>query len=148
MWITNKLLFDHMWSWISTVTSWMSGPSLTLLSFSSKFLTCFFSFLIFGFCVSTWDYQQYYQQHVQKSAHFKPFVRSTIDIYWSRRLISSFQLSLPLKVLWLRGSQCPVIWRLLVQFPWSASQIVLEEDTESQTAPDVLVGKLCGSHNH
>ena len=34
-----------------------------------------------------------------------------------------------------------VIRRLLVQGPWSACQSVIGQDTEPQTAPDVLVGK-------
>ena len=33
----------------------------------------------------------------------------------------------------------------LVRFPWSAYQSVIGQDTEPQTAPDVLVGTLNGS---
>ena len=44
-----------------------------------------------------------------------------------------------------------VIGRLLVRFPtipWYACQSVLGQDTEAQTAPDVLVGSLHGSRHH
>ena len=41
-----------------------------------------------------------------------------------------------------------VIGRSLVQFPWSACWSVLGHDTEPQTAPDVLVGTLHGSHHY
>ena len=36
----------------------------------------------------------------------------------------------------------------MVQFLWSVCQSVLGEDTEPQTAPDVLVSTLHGSHHH
>ena len=36
----------------------------------------------------------------------------------------------------------------MVRFPCSACQRVLGQDTEPQTAPDVLVGTLHGSHQH
>ena len=36
------------------------------------------------------------------------------------------------------SSQCLVIGRLLVRFPLSACQSVLGQETEPQTAPDVL----------
>ena len=38
-------------------------------------------------------------------------------------------------------SQCLVI-------PWSACRSVLGQDTAPQTAPDVVVGTLHGSHHH
>ena len=42
--------------------------------------------------------------------------------------------------------KCLVTGRLLVRFPWSACWSVFGQDTEPQTAPDVLVGTLHGSH--
>ena len=41
-----------------------------------------------------------------------------------------------------------VIGRLLVRIPSSACRSVLGQDIEPQTAPDVLVGTLHGSHHH
>ena len=41
-----------------------------------------------------------------------------------------------------------LIGRSLVRFPWSACPRVLEQISERQTAPDVLVGTLHGSHHH
>ena len=41
-----------------------------------------------------------------------------------------------------------VIGRSLVRFPWSPCQSVFGQDTEPQTAPDVLGRTLHGSHRH
>ena len=41
-----------------------------------------------------------------------------------------------------------VIGRLLVWFPWPACQSALGLDSKPQTAPDVLVSTLHGSHHH
>ena len=55
---------------------------------------------------------------------------------------------------WIRAdvakgkSQRLVIGMLLVWFPCSASWSVLGQDTQPQTAPDVLVSTLHGSHRH
>ena len=45
-------------------------------------------------------------------------------------------------------SQCLVIGRLLVPFPWSAYWSVLGQDIEPQTAPDVCVATMHCSHHH
>ena len=45
-------------------------------------------------------------------------------------------------------SQRLVNERSLVRFPWSTCRSVLGQDTEPQTAPEVLVGTLRGSHHH
>ena len=45
-------------------------------------------------------------------------------------------------------NQCLVVRRSLVWFPWSACPSVLGQDTEPETAPDVLVGSSHGSHRH
>ena len=39
-------------------------------------------------------------------------------------------------------------WDQKSRIPWSACRSVLWQDTEPQTAPDVLVGFLHGSHHH
>ena len=44
------------------------------------------------------------------------------------------------------SSQHLVTRNSIVQFPWSVRQIVFGQDTEPQTAPEVLVGTLHGSH--
>ena len=45
-------------------------------------------------------------------------------------------------------SQCLLVGRPLLRFPWSACGSVLGQDTEPQTALDVLVGTLLASHCH
>ena len=69
---------------------------------------------------------------------------ATLILTWQTRSINYEQ---NMAVVAQGPSQRLVIWRSLVWFPWSACWSVLGQDTEPQTAPDVLVGTLHVSHH-
>ena len=95
-------------------------------------------------------------QWLAKSDHSSR-LRFKIFIYWSYWMTSMRNMSMsagvsmtPLDIFKETSRTFPAELTVfqLIRFPWSACWSVLGQDTEPQTAPDVLVGTLHGSHRH